>query len=172
MAFLDETGLSHLWDKITNKFLAKSNVANNLTTTSEGYALDARQGVALMNAISGSNMRLVPEILINKKWGYSDVEGDNGDDIDKTYTFEHNCILYIALDFPENGSNGDMLSIYVADVEHTIYTGNYSSTSKFDSPLSVNYQTFIPAGTTVRIKRGVRGSEHHAGILATVLYIE
>ena len=172
MSFLDETGLTHLWGKITNKFLAKSNVANNLTTTSEGYALDARQGVALMNAISESNMRLVPEILINKKFGYDSGTNAEADNIDKTYTFEHNCILYIALDFPENGSNGDMVSIYVAGVEHTIYTGNYSSTSKFDSPLSVNYKAFIPAGTTVRLKRDVRGSEHYAGILATVLYIE
>ena len=169
MAFLDETGLAHLWSKTTNKFLAKSNVANNLTTTSEGYALDARQGAALMNAISGNSMKLVPEILINKKYGYSYEESDN---IDNTYTFDHNCILYIALDFPENGSNGDMVSIYVADVEHTIYTGDYSSRNRFDAPLSVNYQAFIPAGTKVRLKRTVRGSEHYAGILVTVLYIK
>ena len=60
MAFLDETGLTHLWGKITGKFLAKSNVANNLTTTAEGYALDARQGVTLMNAINngGGGMKL------------------------------------------------------------------------------------------------------------------
>ena len=75
MAFLDETGLTHLWGKITNKFLAKANVANNLTTTSAGYALDARQGVALMNAINsgGSGMKLSGNLVYEHCEGGSSV---------------------------------------------------------------------------------------------------
>ena len=162
MAFLDETGLSHLWGKITNKFLAKSNVANNLTTTSEGYALDARQGVALMNAISGSNMKLVPEILINTTTAYAGTDGAG--DIDKTYTFEHDCILYFELDYPYDGT-ADVVAIYIADKKHDF------SVSK-DAPRTTNYIAFIPAGTKVQIKRHTNASQYYAGVLATVLYIE
>ena len=167
MAFLDETGLSHLWGKITNKFLAKSNVANNLTTTSEGYALDARQGVALMNAISGSNMRLVPEILINTATAFAGADGAG--EIDKTYTFEHDCIFYFELDYPYGGTGdegtGDVVAIYIADKKHDF------SVSK-DAPRTTNYIAFIPAGTKVQIKRHTNASQYYAGVLATVLYIE
>ena len=111
MAFLDETGLTHLWGKITNKFLAKSNVANNLTTTSEGYALDARQGVALMNAICGSNMRLAPEIL---------QKVSEGDVFTKNFTINHDCILYIEVDLTSPTST-DEISISIAGTSHIIY---------------------------------------------------
>ena len=162
MSFLDETGLTHLWGEITNKFLAKSNVANNLTTTSEGYALDARQGVALMNAISGSNMKLVPEILINTTTAYADTAGDG--DIDKTYTFEHDCIFYFELDYPSDGT-ANTVAIYIADKKHEF------SVSK-TPPRTANYIAFIPAGTKVQIKRHNNASQYYAGVLATVLYIE
>ena len=162
MAFLDETGLSHLWDKITNKFLAKSNVANNLTTTSEGYALDARQGVALMNAISGSNMRLVPEILINTTTAYAQTAGAG--DIDKTYTFEHDCIFYFELDYTHEGT-ADVVAIYIADKKHEFSVSN-------TAPRTTNYIAFIPAGTKVQINRHTNASQYYAGVLATVLYIE
>ena len=93
MAFLDETGLTHLWGKITGKFLAKANVANNLTTTSEGYALDARQGVALMNAISsgGSGMKLSGNLV------YESCEGEGSTPVIKSITLEKNafCSFYL-----------------------------------------------------------------------------
>ena len=93
MSFLDETGLTHLWGKITNKFLAKSNVANNLTTTAEGYALDARQGVALMNAISsgGSGMKLSGNLV------YESCKGGNTATGFKSITLEKNafCSFYL-----------------------------------------------------------------------------
>ena len=96
MAFLDETGLTHLWGKITNKFLAKSNVANNLTTTSEGYALDARQGVALMNAISsgGGGMILSGDLVYESCTG--DGSSTSGTKA-KSITLEKNafCSFYL-----------------------------------------------------------------------------
>ena len=165
MAFLDETGLTHLWGKITNKFLAKSNVANNLTTTSEGYALDARQGVALMNAISGSNMRLVPEILLNVS---------NGEAFTKNFTINHDCILYIEVDITSSSSNAsDEIYISIAGTSHTIYK-KPDNAQPARSVRCMNYQTFIPAGTTVTLSRTTTNTSHECqtGILATVLYIE
>ena len=164
MAYLDETGLSHLWGKITNKFLAKSNVANNLTTTSEGYALDARQGVALMNAISGSNMRLVPEILLNVS---------NGEVFTKNFTINHDCILYIDVDLTSSNSiSSDEIYIKIAGTSHTIYRKpDNTQLSPARSVRCMNYQAFIPAGTTVELSRASSGS-CDTGILATVLYIE
>ena len=162
MAFLDETGLAHLWGKITNKFLAKSNVANNLTTTSEGYALDARQGVALMNAISGSNMKLVPEILLNVS---------KGEVFTKNFTINHDCILYIEVDLTSSSSySTDVIYISIADTSHTIYKSPDDSAPR-RSVRCMNYQAFIPAGTTVTLTRASSGS-CDTGILATVLYIE
>lgn len=161
MAFLDETGLAHLWDKITNKFLAKSNVANNLTTTSEGYALDARQGVALMNAISGSNMRLVPEILLNVS---------NGEVFTKNFTINHDCILYIEVDLTSPTST-DEIYISIAGISHTIFKNTDKQLSSTGSVRCVNYQAFIPAGTTVTLSRATSGT-CETGILATVLYIK
>ena len=166
MAFLDETGLSHLWGKITNKFLAKSNVANNLTTTSEGYALDARQGVALMNAISGSNMRLVPEILLNVS---------KGEVFTKNFTINHDCILYIEVDLTSSSSTStDEIYISIAGTSHTIYKNPDDSTSANGSKRCMNYQAFIPAGTTVTLSRSTRitSASCDTSILATVLYIE
>ena len=162
MAFLDETGLTHLWGKITNKFLAKSNVANNLTTTSAGYALDARQGVALMNAISGSNMRLVPEILINTTTALAEHDGTG--EIDKTYTFEHDCIFYFELDYHPDGLSA-IVDIYIADTKHEF-------TVSKEVPRTVNYIAFIPAGTKVQIVQQTHAQQYYAGVLATVLYIE
>ena len=161
MAFLDETGLTHLWGKITNKFLAKSNVANNLTTTSEGYALDARQGVALMNAISGSNMKLVPEILLNVS---------NGDVFTKNFTINHDCILYIEVDLTSPTST-DEISISIAGTSHTIFKNPDVANILIRC---MNYQAFIPAGTTVTLSRSTRiaSTPCQTGILATVLYIE
>lgn len=93
MSFLDETGLTHLWGKITGKFLAKSNVANNLTTTAEGYALDARQGVALMNAIGsgGSGMKLSGNLV------YESCKGEESTSGVKSITLEKNafCSFYL-----------------------------------------------------------------------------
>ena len=166
MAFLDETGLTHLWGKITNKFLAKSNVVNNLTTTSEGYALDARQGVALMNAISGSKMKLVPEILLNVHNG----EGFTK----KNFTINHDCILYIEVDLTSSSSNiDDEISITIADTPHIIYKKPDNQSVNTESKRCMNYQAFIPAGTTVTLYRSRSTSTPcQTGILATVLYIE
>lgn len=52
MAYLDQTGLSRFFAGIKSRFLLKANVANNLTTTAAGYALDARQGRTLNTAIA------------------------------------------------------------------------------------------------------------------------
>ena len=162
MAFLDETGLTHLWGKITNKFLAKSNVANNLTTTSEGYALDARQGVALMNAISGSNMKLVPEILLNVS---------KGEVFTKNFTINHDCILRIEVDVTSYTTlSVDEIYISIAGITHAIYNKPDDSQPR-RSVRCMNYQAFIPAGTTVTLSRASSGS-CDTGILATVLYIE
>lgn len=163
MAFLDETGLAHLWSKTTNKFLAKANVANNLTTTSEGYALDARQGVALMNAISGSNMKLVPEILLNVS---------NGNVFTKNFTINHDCILYIEVDLTSPTST-DEIYISIAGTSHTIYKNPDNQQPNNGSKRTMNYQAFIPAGTTVTLSRARSTSTPcQSGILATVLYIE
>jgi len=164
MAFLDETGLTHLWGKITNKFLAKSNVANNLTTTSAGYALDARQGVALMNAISGSRMKLVPEILLNVS---------NGNTFTKNFTINHDCILYIEVDLTSSSSfSSDEIYISIAGTSHTIYKRSDDSAPR-RSVRCMNYQAFIPAGTTVTLSRAhATSTTCDTGILATVLYIE
>jgi len=51
MAYLDQQGLARLWVGLKNRILLKTQVANNLTTTAEGYALDARQGKALNDAV-------------------------------------------------------------------------------------------------------------------------
>ena len=97
MSFLDETGLTHLWGKITGKFLAKSNVANNLTTTAEGYALDARQGVTLMNAISsgGSGMKLSGNLVYESCEG--NVSAPVSAPVVKSITIEKNafCSFYL-----------------------------------------------------------------------------
>ena len=166
MAFLDETGLAHLWSKATNKFLAKSNVANNLTTTSEGYALDARQGAALMNAISGSNMKLVPEILLNVS---------NGKVFTKNFTINHDCILYIEVDLTSSSSiSTDEIYISIAGTPHTIYKNPDGNPAANGSIRCMNYQAFIPAGTTVTLSRAttITSASCQTGILATVLYIE
>lgn len=52
MAYLDKTGLTKFYAGIKSRYLLKSAVVNNLTTTSAGYALDARQGQALNTAIA------------------------------------------------------------------------------------------------------------------------
>ena len=128
MAFLDETGLTHLWSKITGKFLAKSNVANNLTTTAEGYALDARQGVALMNAISsgGSGMKLSGNLV------YESCEGGDTTGL-KSITLEKNafCSFYLYGDsdtyvsinenrFIKGGSNAAALSSFAILTKGTL----------------------------------------------------
>ncbi len=47
MAYLDKKGLSSFFTGLKDLFLLKANVANNLTTTAAGKALDARQGKTL-----------------------------------------------------------------------------------------------------------------------------
>lgn len=50
MAYLDSDGLSRLWSKVKDLFnlkLNKTDVVNNLTTTTTGKALDATQGKIL-----------------------------------------------------------------------------------------------------------------------------
>ena len=53
MAYLDLEGLKHLGQRLGAVFVRKDQLANNLTTTEEGFALDARQGKALQNAVNG-----------------------------------------------------------------------------------------------------------------------
>lgn len=42
-------------DKVATKLLARANVVNNLLATEEGFALDARQGKALMDMLNQTN---------------------------------------------------------------------------------------------------------------------
>lgn len=53
MAYLDKNGLSRFYDGIKSRFLLKSAVANSLTVTEAGCALDARQGKALADLANG-----------------------------------------------------------------------------------------------------------------------
>ena len=57
MAFLDLEGLKRIGQRLDTLFLRKASVANNLTTTSAGKALDARQGKALKDAINGKTAK-------------------------------------------------------------------------------------------------------------------
>lgn len=51
MAYLDFDGLKELNTRLDTLFMRKARVANNVTTTSSGKVLDARQGKILMDAI-------------------------------------------------------------------------------------------------------------------------
>ena len=55
MGYLNLSGLSRFYTGLKGKFLLQSNVANVLTTTAAGKALDARQGKALKGLIDGGN---------------------------------------------------------------------------------------------------------------------
>lgn len=52
MEYLDLAGLTRFHTGLRNKFLLQANVANNLTTTASGKALDARQGKALSDLVA------------------------------------------------------------------------------------------------------------------------
>lgn len=52
MKCLDANGLSRLWARLKSFFIAKSQVANNTTTTDAGYVLDARVGKTLNDRIN------------------------------------------------------------------------------------------------------------------------
>lgn len=51
MAYLDYEGLKHLNTRLDALFFRKSRIVNNVTTTSSGKVLDARQGKVLMDAV-------------------------------------------------------------------------------------------------------------------------
>lgn len=51
MAYLNESGLRKLYSRLKIIFLEKSSIVNTLTATSEGKALDARQGKALKTLV-------------------------------------------------------------------------------------------------------------------------
>lgn len=53
MAYLDLDGLKNLNERMTELYVRKDALANNLTTTEAGLALDARQGKALQDAVNG-----------------------------------------------------------------------------------------------------------------------
>lgn len=53
MAYLDLSGLQHLGQRLSTVFLRKDQVVNNVTTTTSGSVLDARQGKALQDAVNG-----------------------------------------------------------------------------------------------------------------------
>lgn len=51
MSYLSLDGLTRFYAGIKSRYLLKANVANNLTTTAAGKALDARQGKALKDSV-------------------------------------------------------------------------------------------------------------------------
>lgn len=53
MAYLDLNGLKQVGQRVNALFVRQDKIANNLTTTSSGMVLDARQGKALQTAING-----------------------------------------------------------------------------------------------------------------------
>lgn len=159
MAFLDETGLAHLWSKTTNKFLAKANVANNLTTTSEGYALDARQGVALMSAINGSSgMKLSGKPVINVQ----NSDGTKNITLEKNAfcSFATKCSIpnsdhfhaYATVTINENNTTADICGSYVSKT--LLNTNNYSF-------------AVLPKGTSITLTVNELGTA-----LAAIQYFE
>lgn len=62
MSIQNTTLSANLKDEVNNK-LDKSNVVNNLNTTSTGYALDARQGKELNDKIIGITNYVVDEYI-------------------------------------------------------------------------------------------------------------
>ena len=73
MAYLDLEGLKHLGQRLGAVFVRKDQLANNLTTTEEGFALDARQGKALQDAVNGKvGMTTGTANLTTSGWSASD----------------------------------------------------------------------------------------------------
>ena len=91
----------------------------------------------------------------------------------KNFTINHDCILYIEVDVTAPTSiSPDEIYISIAGISHTIYlTPGNTQTPPARSVRCMNYQAFIPAGTTVTLSRATSGV-CETGILATVLYIE
>ena len=79
------TKLSGKSDTHSHPYLNTANVANNLTTTSAGYALDARQGKALNDALAGKvtsgSQPTFNGIHLGSGNGYIYPGGDNNNDI-------------------------------------------------------------------------------------------
>lgn len=57
MGYLDNAGLSRFYEGIKSRYFLKANVANDLTTTEAGKALDARQGKALDASVKAAIAR-------------------------------------------------------------------------------------------------------------------
>lgn len=73
MAFLDLEGLKHLGQRLGAVFVRKDQLVNHLTAIEEGFALDARQGKALQDAINGkAAMAQGTLTLSSDSWSSSD----------------------------------------------------------------------------------------------------
>lgn len=72
MAYLDLEGLKWVAARLNTLFVRKDQLANNLTTTEEGRALDARQGKTLQDAIDGKvAMTTATATLSSGSWSAS-----------------------------------------------------------------------------------------------------
>lgn len=75
MAYLDLDGLKNLNSRIMELYVRKDTLANNLTTTEAGLALDARQGKALQDAVNGKvRKELGMAVLSATSWEASGTE--------------------------------------------------------------------------------------------------
>lgn len=75
MAYLDLDGLKNLNERIIELYVRKDTLANNLTTTKSGLALDARQGKALQDAINGRVRKVLSMAVLSATgWAASGAE--------------------------------------------------------------------------------------------------
>lgn len=58
MGYLNNAGLGRFYEGIKSRFLQKTAAVNNLTTTAAGAVLDARQGKALKDGLTGMETAL------------------------------------------------------------------------------------------------------------------
>lgn len=69
MAYLDLEGLKNLNKRLGTVFVRRDKIANNLTTTTGGMVLDARQGKALSEVLSGkAGMQVAEVTLLSDSW--------------------------------------------------------------------------------------------------------
>ena len=61
---LDLTGLTYFWGKLKSLFVSKSSVANNYTTTTEGYVADARISKELHDQITALAAQQATETVL------------------------------------------------------------------------------------------------------------
>lgn len=126
---------SNIWNTIKTAILGKL-VSNNLTTTEEGYLLDARQGKALDEKISKLNTDLTPF--------FSDYNKKIADVTEASYTATENCL--VICDLITTGAAYESMSISVNNLKIYIYQ-NIASQANIQSRTSY----LLKAGDVIKI---------------------